>query len=453
MSIFISILIFIAILTVLIFIHEMGHYLTAKRNKVKVEEFGLGLPPRIWGFEKNGTLWSINWIPLGGFCKMAGEEDPSIPDSLAGKSVKARIIVLSAGSIAMILFPLILLPFAYMLPLPRVAEDAGININAVITGSPADTAGILADDILVRIDGKKVNSFTSAISEIQNASDSNPGQPVTLLVAYENGSIRGNFSALSINNPPAGQEALGLVSGITIDTVVNDSPAYNASLQAGDTIISVDGIIGNNLSDFKEKITNATETKPNESVTLLVARNTSEGVVALALTPVPRVNPPKDEGSLGVVLSNNNIVRNKAYAPWDAIPKGLADYGSIFVDIKNSFAMLFSGEVAAKDALSGPIGIANLTHEVSSNFGAAGLFTFAALISISLGIMNLLPLPALDGGRLVFVIIEGLRRGKRVSAKTEGRVHLVGFMLLLVFFVVISYNDIHRIISGEGFLR
>jgi regulator of sigma E protease len=452
MSIFISILIFIVILTVLIFIHEMGHYLTAKRNKVKVEEFGLGLPPRIWGFEKNGTLWSINWIPLGGFCKMAGEEDPSITDSLASKSVKARIIVLSAGSIAMILFPLILLPFAYMLPLPRVVEDAGIKINAVITGSPADTAGILADDILVSIDGKKVHSFTSAVSEIQNASDSNPGQPVTLLVAYENGSMRGNYSAVPITDPPAGMEALGLVSGITIDTVLNDSPAYNASLQAGDIIISVDGIIGNNLSDFKEKITDAAETKPNESVILLVARNTSEGVVALAFTPVPRVNPPKDEGRLGVGLLSNSIVRNKAYAPWDAIPKGLSDYGAIFVDIKDSFAMLFSGEVAAKDALSGPIGIATLTNEVSSIFGAAGLFTFAALISISLGIMNLLPLPALDGGRLVFVIIEGLRRGKRVSAKTEGRVHLVGFILLLVFFVVISYNDIQRIVSGQGFI-
>ena len=453
MSIFISILIFIAILTVLIFIHEMGHYLTAKRNKVKVEEFGLGLPPRIWGFEKNGTLWSINWIPLGGFCKMAGEEDPSIADSLAGKSVKARIIVLSAGSIAMLLFPLILLPFAYMLPLPRVAEDAGIKINAVITGSPADTAGILANDILVSIDGKKVNSFTAAVSEIQNASDSNPGQPVTLLVAYENGSIRGNFSALPAADPPEGLKALGLVSGITIDTVVNNSPAYNASLQAGDVIISVDGVINNNLSDFKEKITNATETKPNESVTILVARrNTSEGTVARAFTLVPRVNPPNGEGSLGVGLLSNQIVRNKAYAPWDAIPKGLSDYGAIFVDIKDSFAMLFSGEVAAKDALSGPIGIASLTNEVSSTFGASGLFTFAALISISLGIMNLLPLPALDGGRLVFVIIEGLRRGKRVSAKTEGRVHLVGFMLLLVFFVVISYNDIQRIVSGQGFI-
>jgi regulator of sigma E protease len=173
----------------------------------------------------------------------------------------------------------------------------------------------------------------------------------------------------------------------------------------------------------------------------------------LALTPVPRVNASQSEGKLGILLSNYLIVKNKAYAPWDAIPKGLAQYGSILVGIKDSFGMLFSGQVAAKDALSGPIGIASLTNEVSNYGGPAALFSFAALLSISLGIMNLLPLPALDGGRLVFVFIEGIRRGKRVSAKTEGRVHLVGLMLLLVLFAVISFNDISRLVNHESFIK
>jgi regulator of sigma E protease len=453
MSIFISILIFIAILTALIFIHEMGHLLTAKHNKVTVEEFGMGLPPRIWGFKKGGILWSINWIPLGGFCKIAGEIDPDVPDGLTSKSVKARIAVLSAGSIAMILFPLILLPFAYMLPLPRVSEDPGIIVSAVINGSPAEQAGIQADDILVSIDGKDINYFTDAVSEIQNASDSNPGQPVTLLIAYENGSIRGNFSAVPLDNPSGGLEALGLISGVRIAAVTNDSPAYNASLQVDDIIISVDGIIVNNYSDLNSKITNATETKPNESVTLLVARNTSEGIVTLALTPVPRVNPPKGAGKLGIQLSNYVIVKNKAYAPWDAIPKGVAQYGSLFVGIKDSFGILFSGEVAPQDALSGPIGIASLTNEVSNYGGPAALFMLAALLSIMLGLINLFPFPGLDGGRIFFVVIEGLRRGKRiVSVKTEERIHSVGFYLLLVLFVVISVNDIQRVVSGRGFI-
>jgi regulator of sigma E protease len=314
MNIFISIIIFIAILTVLIFIHEMGHYLTAKRNKVKVEEFGLGLPPRIWGFERNGTLWSINWIPLGGFCKMAGEEDPEILDSLAGKSVKARLIVLSAGSIAMLLFPLFLLPFAYMLPLARVAEDAGVKISAVINGSQAEQAGIQPNDILISVDGKKVDYFTNASDEIQNASDFRTGQPVTLMLTREtaNGSMQYNASVVPLDDPPVGQEALGLVSGVLIETVTNNSPAYNASIKVGDIIISVDGIIINNYSELNNDITNAVTTKPNQSVTILVARNTSEGTVVLALTPVPRVNASQSEGKLGILLSNYLIVKNKA---------------------------------------------------------------------------------------------------------------------------------------------
>jgi len=168
---------------------------------------------------------------------------------------------------------------------------------------------------------------------------------------------------------------------------------------------------------------------------------------------MPRVNPQNGEGRLGVLLSNYLIVKNKAYAPWDAIPKGLAQYGSIFVGVKDSFAMLFSGQVAAKDAFSGPIGIASLTNEVSTLGGPAALFTFAALLSIMLGLINLFPFPGLDGGRLVFVFIEGIRRGKRISAKTEGRVHLAGFILLMVLFVVISYNDITRLIHHESLLK
>ena len=451
MSIFISIVIFIAILTFLIVIHELGHYITAKMAKIKVEEFGIGLPPRIWGFDKGGTKWSINWIPLGGFCKMAGEEDPDVPDSLASKKPKVRLIVLSAGSIAMILFPLWLLPLAYMLPLDRVSEDPGIIVNAVIAGSPAEQAGIQANDILVSIDGKEIEYFTNASDKILEANDSNPGQPVNLLL--KRGSTQYNTSIVPLANPPAGQEVLGLVSGVLVTEVVNGSPAYNVSLQKDDIIISIDGIIVNNTREMNTVVKDATETRPNESVILMVARNTSEGIVAFAFTPVPRVDPPKGEGKLGIVLQNYIITENKAYPSWQAIPKGLSAYGNIFVGIKDSFAMLFSGNVVAKDAVAGPIGIAQLTNEVNEAGGAAALFQFAALISIILGIMNLLPLPALDGGRIVFVAIEAIRKGKRVSAKTEGFVHMVGFALLMALFVLISYNDIQRIISGEGFFR
>jgi len=137
MSIFITVLIFLAILFVVILIHELGHFVTAKLSKVKVEELGLGLPPRILSFKRGETVYSLNLIPLGGFCRMAGEEDPDVPGSLAGKSIKTRLLVLSAGSIMMLLLPLFLLPLAYMIPMARPVEDGGVQVRSVVEGSPA----------------------------------------------------------------------------------------------------------------------------------------------------------------------------------------------------------------------------------------------------------------------------------------------------------------------------
>lgn len=357
MSIFISIVIFLAILTFLVIIHELGHYITAKMAKIKVEEFGIGLPPRMWGFDRGGTKWSINWIPLGGFCKMAGEEDPSIPDSLASKKPKVRLVVLSAGSIAMILFPLWLLPLSYMLPLDRPVEHAP-----------------------------------------------------------------------------------------RITNVYDGSPAANASLQINDVILSVDGV----QVFTTDNLDKATDSKAGQEIILVISRAGSQFEVPI----VPRIKEeiPAGQGALGIVAAPGTYI-NIAYQPWQAIPKGLSEYGSIFVGIKDSFGALFTGDVPAGDAIAGPIGIAQLTNEVNDRGGAAALFVFAALISIILGIMNLLPLPALDGGRLVFVVIEAIRKGKRISAKKEAFVHMIGFALLMALFVIISYNDIQRIISGEGFFR
>jgi len=136
MSVFISILIFLAILFVAIVVHELGHFITAKRCKVKVEELGLGFPPRIprLSFKRGETVYSLNFLPLGGFCRMAGEEDPDVPGSLAGKSLKVRFLVLSAGSLFMLLLPVLLLPLAYMIPMERPLEDGGVQVISVSHG-------------------------------------------------------------------------------------------------------------------------------------------------------------------------------------------------------------------------------------------------------------------------------------------------------------------------------
>jgi regulator of sigma E protease len=439
LSIFISIVIFIAILTFLIVIHEFGHYITAKMAGIKVEEFGIGLPPRIWGFDKGGTKWSINWIPLGGFCKMAGEEDPSIPDSLASKKPKVRFVVLSAGSIAMILFPLWLLPLGYMLPLDRYVEHAP-RITNVYEASPAANASLQINDVILSVDGKQI--FTP--SELDEALESKAGQEVKLLISRN--SSRFDVNVLLASTGSSGEEGLlGIEAqnmGILIGNISENSPAANASLQINDVILSVDGTDVAASVDLNE----ITEEKAGQQIILLISREGSQFEVPI----IPRTKDeiPSGQGALGIISGPGTYI-SIAYLPWQAIPKGLSEYGAIFVGIKDSFAMLFTGDVPARDAIAGPIGIAQLTNEVNDRGGAAALFEFAALISI----MNLLPLPALDGGRIVFVAIEAVRKGKRISAKTEGLVHMIGLVVLMALFVVISYNDILRIISGEGFFR
>ena len=365
MTIFVTIIAFLAIIIMVILVHELGHFITAKLSKVKVEELGLGFPPRLFGIKRGDTIYSVNLIPLGGFCKMAGEEDPNVPESLAGKSIKTRLLVLSAGSLMMLLLPLFLLPIAYMIPMARPVggiarpvEDAEVQVSSVAPGSPAELAGIEAGDIILSIDGHEVKSFDDVENEIQQA----------------------------------------------------------------------------------------LESKPGEEVTLLLLRDDTQ----LEKTLIPRANPPEGEGPMGVALTS--VTESRAYPPWKAIPKGLGEYWWTLVRMKDAIASLFGGEVPLKDAVAGPIGIAQLTGEVAEG-GVYPLIWFTALLSVSLAIINLLPIPALDGGRIVFVAIEGIRRGKRISPKRESLVHLIGFAILIMLLVVVSYYDVMRIISGEGLIR
>ncbi len=356
MTIFLAIIAFLIILILAILVHEFGHYITAKVSDVKVEEFGLGLPPRIWGFTRGETMYSINWIPLGGFCKMAGEEDPDVPRSLASKNIKTRLIVLSAGSVFMLLFPLFLLPAAYMTPMDRVDEDAGMWISAVDEGSPAEDAGLQEGDIFIEVNGQKVRDF----DEMDRIIDQNRGSYVTLMLERDGTEIERSVYARTEEQTPEGR------------------------------------------------------------------------------------------GSLGIIRSY--LTETRAYPPWEAITLGFKDYGETYVNIGTAFGSLFSGEVPLSDAIVGPVGIAHITTEIIG-LGMGNLIMWAVIILIILGIVNLLPLPALDGGRIIFVVIEGIRRGKRISPKKEGLVHLIGFIMLLLLFVVVGYNDIMRIFEGVSFFQ
>jgi regulator of sigma E protease len=344
----------IVIFTLMVLAHEVGHFIVARRAGVTVEEFGIGYPPRILTFAKRGdTEFTLNAIPVGGFVRMLGEEDPEAPGSLASKSRLARGLVLSAGSIMNLLLAIVLLTGVYMVgTLTPTEGEPGAGIYQVMGGTPAEEAGLRAGDTVVAVDGQTVEDY----------------------------------------------EALS---------------AY-------------------------------THSHLGEEISITIRRNRT------LLPPVevtPRTEWPEDEGPMGVGVGPALVV--KSYPIWEAIPRGLYEtFVWLFAIFQWSVAVL-RGLVAPQ--VAGPIGIVQATSEAVS-YGLTDTLRFAAFLSTQLGIVNMLPFPGLDGGRLVFVILEAIRRGKRVSPQKEGLVHIIGMVILLGFILVVSYFDVVRLASGGSVL-
>ena len=353
MTIAITILIGLAVLSVILFAHELGHFSTAKASGVKVEEFGLGFPPRLLSVKRGETRYSLNAIPFGGFVKLSGEEDPKVPRSLASKGIGTRLLVLSAGSLMNFLLALLLFSITFMLP--RDVVIGQVVVEEVAPDSPAAMAGIEPGDAILSVDEKPVNNN----SELSRYIQFNLGKEINLLVQH------------------------------------SDSTRENVQV-------------------------------------------------------IPRWNPPEGQGAIGVVIKTSNPTIVSQYYPfWRAIPMGAAKLIDYLVLYKDGLVGIFTGEAQA--TFLGPVGIAQLTGEVAKA-GIHPLLNLAALFSLVLGICNLFPLPAIDGGRIVFVLLEWVRRGKRVPPKTEGLIHMVGFAMLIAFLLAITYQDIIRIISGESFI-
>jgi regulator of sigma E protease len=352
-TIAITIVSFVGILIVLVFAHEFGHFITAKLARVKVQEFGIGFPPRIVSFKRGETTYSINAIPLGGFTKMVGEEDPTLPGSLASKSIPVRILVLSAGSLMNILLPILLFSISFMIPHDMILEK--VQVEEVAAGSPAQIAGMEPGDIILEVNGHTIRN-------------------------------RGDVG-------------------------------YFIQLYLGSTI---------NILLQTDQIT------PQE------------------VNLTPRWNPPEGQGATGIVITGIDSTTVRESEPiWKAVPSSIVHCWQILVLFRNEVVGWFVGGTPPQ--VTGPIGIAQITGEIAQA-GISPLLEFAALISINLAIINIFPFPGLDGGRLIFVFLEWVRRGKRISPKREGMVHLIGFAVLLLLIIVVSYFDVAHIIHGDSIL-
>ena len=248
------------------------------------------------------------------------------------------------------------------------------------------------------------------------------------------------FLLLSIAFMIPQDHAVGEVTVIEVDP---DSPAESAGILPGDILLSVNDKPLDSTLDLNRYL----QLNLGKEITMVVQH---EDTTTETVQLTPRWRPPEGRGATGILVSTLNAeVTPLSYPFWRAIPMGVVSCVETFVLFKNGIISMIIG--TAPVAIAGPVGIAQLTGEVVKA-GISPLFGFAAFLSINLGIINLFPLPALDGGRITFVLLEWVRRGKRISPKTEGLVHLIGFMLLMVFFLAVTLQDIIRIVSGESLI-
>ena len=356
-------IVFIAVLAILVLAHEMGHFFVAKWSGMRVDEFGLGFPPRLFKIKRGGTVYSINLIPLGGFVKIHGEsgEDIENPESFASKPIWKRFLVLVAGVVMNVVLAWALFSGGFMYGLPVAVENSGI--------SGAD------------------------IRDVQTQ------------VTY----------------------------------VLPDSPADEAGMKLGDEVLAVGDTSVVDDAEARELIAQA---EVGEEISIIVSRVGEAEPVEIVVAPT---EIEEDFIAIGAQLTTTGLAKLPVH-------KAMLYGASLTYDMTvatavgfwNLISRLFQGEGVGL-GVAGPIGIAVMTGEVAE-LGIVYLINFAAILSINLAILNIIPFPALDGGRILFLVIELFRR-KPATPKIEGAVHGIGFALLMLLVILITYKDIVNLFS------
>lgn len=355
----VSLIVFFAVLAVLVLVHEFGHFWAARRKGIKIEEFGFGFPPRLFGIKKGETLYSFNLLPLGGFVKIFGEDSVNSqdPENFASRGVGQRAAVIAAGVFFNLILAYFLFSFVFWLGMPVDADDPlwksgvqnpRITIIDVLLFSPAAAIGLEKGDKIIELKSEGQSIKPSAIVDVQNFINENQGSTVNLQILRKRKEL--NFRI-----------------------------ALPQDRQA-------------------------------------------------------------DEGILGIAMANIGIFKKPIIAAlWSGMKETLSTILRTFAGLIFILKLLFSGENVS-GLVSGPVGIFSIVGS-SLNFGYAYLLTLIATLSVNLALINFFPIPALDGGRLLFLAIEALR-GRPISQKAAGLAHSLGFAILILLMAIVTYYDL-----------
>ena len=420
-----TILAFLGILTILVLVHELGHFSIAKLFKVKIIEFGLGYPPRLFSFTFKETVYSLNSLPLGGFVRMLGEEESSEQGSFSRKSPWQRLAILSAGSAMNLLLPIFLFWGAFIIP--HSVHETKVVILEVAANSPAEKAGLAKGDIVSTVEGDTIFNSNDLLNLIQSNLNASSDW-----VIERNDSLKEIYIPEIRENPPEGEGSIGIKIGngrVYLENVPPGSSLEALGFRSGDLILQINGVRVFDSGEFYELMEGTTE--PYE---ILLLRGTT-------LKKIPITDPlisieEISTSTLGSIKRSNNIFK--------ATEMSIEQLISIFSLIGREVSSLLKGTTQLQ--LAGPVGIAKITGDVAKS-GINSLLLWAGILSINLGILNLLPIPALDGGRIVFVLFELVSGGKRLSPQHEKLIHVVGFFSLIGLIFMITVNDIQQIIG------
>ena len=437
MSIAVIIILFLVALFVAICFRELGHFITAKRAGVKVEEFGIGFPPpRLLSIKRGETVYSLNAIPIGAFVKAAGENDPTVPRGLAGKGPWTRLGIYAAGPLVNIFLAFVLLSAFLALPVSVIASD-GLIVRAVVADSPAEEAGIEPGDIILEVDGQPIHR-QGDMQDIVNSGEE--GAEITLSI-LRNGQDK-EITLKPKFDPEKQQRIIGVyLWWDMVSQVEEGSPAYEAGIRPYDAIYSINGQRIYNEESMSSALHSVAE---GEEINLVLLPNAEpETTEEISLTndgyeTLPGVEMRWVEGA---------HFEQERLPVWRAVYSGARDIIYMPVLIIQAIPQIIK---SPDMALVGPIGAAQLTVEIVRSSGLSSILFMASMISLGLAIFNFLPIPPLDGGGMLVAFIEGCRRGKRLSPRTVRLAYTIGTTFLIALVILITFIDIWRLPKGFG---
>ncbi len=429
-----TVLAFLFVLGVLIFVHELGHFLAARRLGIRVLTFSLGFGPKLVTVRRGDTEYCISVVPLGGYVKMAGEnpDDPRSgqPDEFLSKTKWERFQVLIMGPAMNIVLAIVVMAvvLAQGADVPAYQDQAPV-VGAVTAGSPADKVGIKPGDRILTVGGRAVDTWEDLYVAI--GTRANRDVAVTLLHDGEPRSVtvrpnaKGRFEVGDVGVLP---DVYPIVRALVEPTA--DYPAAAAGIKPGDAIVAVNG----ERVVFPQQLIDAISKSGGRQLTMTLRRGGRD--IPIALTPVRR------DGRSMIGVAPGEPTKSFKPSPVEAmrlsVVRNVESSGLIF----RTLAGLFTGETSVRQ-LQGPVGIAQLSGE-SAQAGWISLLSLMAVISLNLGILNLMPVPILDGGHILIMALEGIAR-RDFSVQVKEKMLLAGFVVLMMLMVTVIYNDLTRI--------